>query len=353
MSIRKQTDGKWLLDFYPEGKPKGKPSKRIRKTFSTKGEALAYQNHTLENIHVKPWLDGKEDRRTLRQLVGQWFDEHGVTLDDGEKRKGAMEFACASMGEPLAHEFDATMFSLYRKKRLSGEIVRTARVKRVSPRTMNLELAYFRAVFNELKRLGHWKLDNPLSGVRAFKSEEAELAYLEQDEICSLLDQCKASRNECTFWVACVCLATGARWDEAESLTTKQIKNLKVSFFKTKGNRNRTVPISKEFYDALPKPAKPGRFFKSCYSAFRKAVERADFELPDGQLSHVLRHTFASHFMMNGGNILVLQRILGHTDIKMTMRYAHFAPNHFSEAIELNPLAKNAPFLPPQDSNNQ
>lgn len=30
--------------------------------------------------------------------------------------------------------------------------------------------------------------------------------------------------------------------------------------------------------------------------------------------------------MMNGGNILVLQRILGHTDIKMTMRYAHFAP---------------------------
>ncbi len=39
----------------------------------------------------------------------------------------------------------------------------------------------------------------------------------------------------------------------------------------------------------------------------------------------MLRHTFASHFMMNGGNILVLQHVLGHTDIKMTMRYAHFA----------------------------
>lgn len=338
MTIKKITNGKWLLDFYPEGKPKGKASKRIRKSFSTKGEALAYQNHIMENIHVKPWLDGKEDRRKLRDLVNQWFDEHGVTLDDGEKRRGAMEFACESMGEPLAHEFDATMFSLYRSKRLSGEISRTSRVKKVSPRTMNLELAYFRAVFNELKRLGHWKLDNPLSNVRPFKSEEAELVYLEHEEIARLLDECLKSRNDSTYWVACFCLATGARWDEAESLTTKQIKNLKVSFFKTKGNRNRTVPISQEFYNSLPKPDKPGKLFEPCYSAFRKAVERSEIELPNGQLSHVLRHTFASHFMMNGGNILVLQRILGHTDIKMTMRYSHFSSEHLNEAINLNPI---------------
>lgn len=44
--------------------------------------------------------------------------------------------------------------------------------------------------------------------------------------------------------------------------------------------------------------------------------------------------------MMNGGNILVLQRVLGHTDIKMTMRYAHFAPDHLEEALRFNPLAK-------------
>lgn len=338
MSIRKHPNGKWILDFYPEGKPKGKTSKRIRKSFSTKGEALAYQNHIMENVHVKPWLDGKEDRRKLRDLVNQWFEEHGVTLDDGEKRKGSMEFACDSMGDPNAHEFNATMFSTYRKKRLSGEIVRTARVKQVSPRTMNLELAYFRAMFNELKRLGHWKVDNPLSDLRPFKSEEAELSYLEDDDISRLLEECRNSRNECTYWVACICLITGARWDEAESLTTKQIKNLKISFFKTKGNRNRTVPISENFFNQLPKPDKPGRLFAPCYSAFRKAVERSGLDLPAGQLSHVLRHTFASHFMMNGGNILVLQRILGHTDIKMTMRYSHFAPDHLEDAVRLNPI---------------
>lgn len=42
--------------------------------------------------------------------------------------------------------------------------------------------------------------------------------------------------------------------------------------------------------------------------------------------------------MMNGGNILVLQRVLGHTDVKMTMRYAHFAPDHLEDAVKLNPL---------------
>ncbi|HIC6185376.1 TPA: phage integrase [Salmonella enterica subsp. enterica serovar Montevideo] len=343
MSIVRK-NGKWLLDFYPEGKPQGKASKRIRKTFSTKGEAIAYQTYIMENVHVKPWLDGKEDRRKLLDLVNQWFDEHGITLDDGEKRKSAMVFACESMGDPLAHEFDASLFSQYRKKRLSGEISRTTRVKQVSPRTMNLELAYFRAVFNELKRLGHWKVDNPLTNVRPFKSEEAELAYLGHEEITRLLAECLNSRNDSVYWVACLCLLTGARWDETESLTTKQIKNLKVSFFKTKGNRNRTVPISQDFFEALPKPEKPGRYFKSCYSAFRKAVERAELNLPDGQLSHVLRHTFASHFMMNGGNILVLKDILGHTDIKMTMRYAHFSPNHLEDAVRLNPLGTKNEF---------
>ncbi len=339
MTIRKKTDGKWILDFYPEGKPKEKKSKRIRKTFSTKGEALAYENYVMETLVEKPWLDGKEDRRKLAELVQQWFDEHGVTLHDGEIRKKAMEFACISMGSPSAHEFNSTMFSAYRKKRMSGEIARTSRVKKVSPRTMNLELAYFRAMFNELRRLGHWKKSNPLEQLRPFKSEEAELAYLEADEISRLLDECKKSRNQHLYYVALICLVTGARWDEAESLTTKQIRSLKISFTKTKGNRNRSVPISQAVYGSIPKPEKPGLYFNSCYSAFRSAVRRAELDLPDGQLSHVLRHTFASHFMLNGGNILVLQRILGHTDIKMTMRYSHFSPEHLEDAVKLNPLA--------------
>ncbi|MNG38845.1 site-specific tyrosine recombinase XerC [compost metagenome] len=43
--------------------------------------------------------------------------------------------------------------------------------------------------------------------------------------------------------------------------------------------------------------------------------------------------------MMSGGNILALQKILGHNDIKMTMRYAHLAPDHLETAMRFNPLA--------------
>ena len=59
-----------------------------------------------------------------------------------------------------------------------------------------------------------------------------------------------------------------------------------------------------------------------------------------GQSTHILCHTFASHFIANGGNILTLQKILGHSDLKMTMRYAHLAPNHLKDVLRFNPVVK-------------
>ncbi|WP_423787053.1 tyrosine-type recombinase/integrase [Kerstersia gyiorum] len=92
-----------------------------------------------------------------------------------------------------------------------------------------------------------------------------------------------------------------------------------------------------------------GAIFTRCTGAFKEAIERASIQLPMGQLTHVLRHTFASHFMINGGNILTLQRILGHQDLKTTMRYAHLAPDHLDSARQLNPLV----FLPCTDGSTQ
>jgi len=43
--------------------------------------------------------------------------------------------------------------------------------------------------------------------------------------------------------------------------------------------------------------------------------------------------------MMQDGNILTLQRIPGHGDIKMTMRYSHLAPDHFKAVLTSSPLA--------------
>ena len=66
---------------------------------------------------------------------------------------------------------------------------------------------------------------------------------------------------------------------------------------------------------------------------------------------HSLRHTFASHWMMRGGDIYRLQRILGHKSIQMTERYSHLAPDAFSSEYgrlgSLPPLAESPPRLLP------
>lgn len=338
MPVRKLTDGRWVADFYTVDRSSGKDGKRVRKKFSTKSEALAFENYTLQKFEDSPWLGEGKDRRRLSDLVQLWFDRHGIALNDGDKRRSSMLWASECMGSPLATEFNAQLFTAYRAKRLEGHFARTKRVSKVSPRTMNLEHAYFLAVFNELRRLGEWKAPNPLENVRQFRTDETEMAFLTNEEIERLLAECRNSSAKDLEVVVKICLSTGARWGEAEKLKYSQFSEDKVTFVKTKGKRNRTIPIDSDLIAELPK--KNGSLFTPCYYAFRNALERAEIELPPGQLTHVLRHTFASHFMMNGGNILVLQKILGHTDIKMTMRYAHFAPNHLEDAIRLNPLFK-------------
>ncbi|WP_192841079.1 tyrosine-type recombinase/integrase [Pantoea sp. A4] len=56
------------------------------------------------------------------------------------------------------------------------------------------------------------------------------------------------------------------------------------------------------------------------------------------EMSHVLRHSFVCRIMMAGGNIVVLRCILGHSDMSVTMRYAHFSPGHLKDSIHCNPL---------------
>lgn len=68
MTIRKQPNGKWLCECYPNGRD----GKRVRKQFATKGEAVAFENFTMDQVNKKPWLGEKEDRRRLSELIEQW-----------------------------------------------------------------------------------------------------------------------------------------------------------------------------------------------------------------------------------------------------------------------------------------
>jgi site-specific recombinase XerD len=50
---------------------------------------------------------------------------------------------------------------------------------------------------------------------------------------------------------------------------------------------------------------------------------------------HEMRHTFASSLVIKGVHLQVVQELLGHSDIRQTMRYAHLAPNQHQEAIQV------------------
>lgn len=164
------------------------------------------------------------------------------------------------------------------------------------------------------------------------------MGYLDHDQIRAIFTELRErTTNPQALLVARLSLETGARWSEAESLTLDRLKPYRVTYDQTKSGKKRTVPISKDLYKTIKKHLEEqGSFGTSTISAFRRAVDRSDIQLPQGQCAHILRHTFASHFMMSGGDILVLQRVLGHATINMTMRYSHLSPDHLNSVSEFN-----------------
>lgn len=200
-------------------------------------------------------------------------------------------------------------------------------------------------MFSELIRLDAWSGINPLANVRQIKTDQTdqtELSFLTLDQIRQLLEECRKSTNNHTYPVALICLATGARWDAAESLTRGAIFGGKARFHRTKNRQSRSVPIPKEVEGAVFKVVMPGngRLFMSCRAAFRSAYERYGFQTP-GQLTHILRHTFASHYMMGEGISSVGNESLAIPRSRMTMRYAHLSPDHLQSALRLSPLAQS------------
>jgi integrase len=117
------------------------------------------------------------------------------------------------------------------------------------------------------------------------------------------------------------------------------LRNSAVTYSKTKSSRVRTVPIDPALETLIREHWKRHGPFTGAISSFRRALVRSGIQLPKGQASHALRHTFASNFIQKGGNILTLQKILGHSSLAMTMRYAHLAPENLAEAVRLSPLS--------------
>lgn len=317
----KRTHTGWAVDFYPDGRA----GPRVRRSgFASKAEALKFERDSgVRAVSSSP-------RYTLAALVDIWYQCHGHTLKDARYRLARMKAVCERLGSPYFDHFTAADWASYRHRRLES----------VSVETVNHEQRYLSSMFNELVRLGIVQ-GNPIGSIRRLRRDPVELTFLTLEQCAQLLDECQSSTNQHAYPVALLCLATGARWGEAESLARSAVFGAKVHFHNTKNGKPRSVPIPGHLEAFLLSAGHPGtgRLFSSCRSAFRAAYERCGFQTP-GQLTHILRHTFASHYMMAGGDLLALQRILGHGSITMTMRYAHLSPDHLVSAVTLSPFAQ-------------
>lgn len=320
--IKKQGDA-WLVDIQPGGRG----NKRYRKTFPTKAEALRYER-TLQAKVVQDsrYVVPKKETRRLNDAIELWWYAAGKLLSSGPDTYQRLKSASNAMGNPLLTQFTVSTFADYRAARIDAGL---------SPATLNRELQTFKSMFAELARLGHWQGSNPLQLLRPVRYHQSKMSFLTVEQINLLMSALR--ENGCdAYLVALVCLSTGARWGEAQNLTASDFSPGLVHYHETKSKKSRSVPISADLYQKL-KAVLDNRQFNDSYSTFSRRLSELGFNLPKGQRSHVLRHTFASHFMMNGGNILTLQKVLGHSSLDMTMKYAHLAPEYLAEVLEKNP----------------
>lgn len=326
MSIEQLPDGRWKVDVEPV---KGR---RFRKTLKTKAEAQRFEaTCRTQCVQSNNWAPRPKDRRKLSELVGLWFDLHGISLTDGLRRAAILGASCKALGDPVASTVDGAKIAAVRARWMANG---------VTGKTANNRLGYLKAVYNELHKLDVIGYPCPFSRIKPVRLQERPLAYLTKPQITELLDALKArSTSPHPALVARICLATGARWGEAQALRPDRIKGNALVFANTKSKRVRMVPVTAELVAMIQGHWKQHGPFTNCIGVFRQVLLSTTINPPRGQASHILRHTFAAHFIMGGGHIVTLKEILGHASLNMTMRYAHLAPEHLNDAIRLGPLA--------------
>lgn len=320
MSIKKLEDGRFEVDV----RPRGRNGKRIRKKFDRKADAHSYERSIIAKYQNNDYLSRPADKRRMSEFVELWWMLLGRNLPYANMRLSTMNGICRDMEDPFMYQIDSRCLINYRAYRLSEGIKAS---------TINHDLFALSGVFKSMAEIDEYHGENPVPALTPLKEVRSEMSYLTADEIDHFLAQLKGDY----YRIAVLCLATGARWGEAYGLKAENIVHNNVMFPHTKNGDLRVVPISQEVADLI-KTRESGRLFRVSYSRFRKMIKEAKPNLPEGQAAHALRHTFATHFMIKGGNIITLQRILGHSDVSQTMTYAHFAPDFLADAVSLNPL---------------
>ncbi len=224
----------------------------------------------------------------------------------------------------------------------------SCQAKGLHPKSVNAALSILRRC---LTTALDWELIAQLPRFRWLKQPPSPFDHLSPPESARLLSAVRGRSEELMILTA---LRTGLRLGELRALHWDDI-DLDRGFVcvrrsrarsiesAPKNNRIRYVPVSHDLRAALEQAALDrGHVFTDANGApisethARKVMHRATRLAKLRRIGwHVLRHTFATQLAAAGVPIQAIQGFLGHATLQMTMRYAHFQPSAFKDAVNL------------------
>ena len=193
-----------------------------------------------------------------------------------------------------------------------------------------------------------WRADNPAQGFHR-RIEQARERFLSPDELTRLAAVLDGAEDQRAADIIRMCMLTGARVGEVRQARFEQF-NLDYAIWSkpastTKQRKIHRVPISQDVVaivrqrqlvvprgnpwvfpgDAVGKPVREVRRF------WVKVQREAD--LPDVRI-HDLRHTFASLLVSGGASLEIIGRLLGHSQMQTTQRYAHLMESPLRAGVD-------------------
>lgn len=188
---------------------------------------------------------------------------------------------------------------------------------------------------------------NPAAGMDKFKEPPHRERYLSKEELPRFLKALDQQEDRQSMAVIKLLLFTGCRKGEILSLHWNQVKLDEGRLFLpiTKSGQSRSVFLNakaKEVIEGLGVSTSEGYVFPSRAGSrkghlqdlrkpFEKVCEAAGIE---GLRIHDLRHSFATFAVRSGASLYDIQKLLGHSDIAMTQRYAHMVDDNLQKATD-------------------
>lgn len=187
---------------------------------------------------------------------------------------------------------------------------------------------------------------NPCANIERFK-EGRRHRFLDQDELARLwatLDTAP-QLGLCSVYAASaykLLILTGCRLGEIRTLKWSYVKGSRIEFPDSKTGYKR-LPLSEDVLHVLEDTPRmldneyvicghvAGQPIINLQKSWRRILEKAN--LSDVRI-HDLRHTFASQAVMGGTPLAIMSKLLGHSNIATTMRYAHLADSELKNATD-------------------